>query len=132
VAWLSGRYRATYTRQSSSRWTLRPSCDVFGCATKLRSNGGLIGTLRPQSNGTYELERRTKIGECRIASDDGSRKTWGIYKSFSTIPPRSSALPATPLPEAAAGQTSAQRNSASPWPGSLKSVRTLTQPRTVD
>jgi hypothetical protein len=41
--------------------------------------GGLSGTLRPQSNGTYELERRTKIGECRIASDDGSRKTWGIY-----------------------------------------------------
>lgn len=76
---LTGRYRATYTRQSPSRWTLRPSCDVFGCATKLRSNGGLRGTLRPQSDGTYEFERRTKVGECRIASSDGSRKTWRIF-----------------------------------------------------
>jgi hypothetical protein len=79
VARLSGRYRATYTRQPSSRWTLCPTCDVFGCATRLRSNGGLSGTLRPQGNGTYTLERRTKIGECHLDSSDGSRKTWGIY-----------------------------------------------------
>lgn len=79
TARLAGRYRATYTRQRPSRWTLRPSCDVFGCATRLRSSGGLRGVLRPQSDGTYEFERRTKVGECRIASSDGSRKTWRIY-----------------------------------------------------
>src|SRR3954454_21869194 len=79
TARLSGRYRANYTRGKPARWNLRPSCDVFGCVTALRSSGGFRGTLRPQPDGTYFYDERTKIATCHIRYGDGSTRTYGIY-----------------------------------------------------
>jgi hypothetical protein len=79
AARLSGRYRAKYPGERAARWRLDPQCDVFGCKTRLRSNGGLRGTLIPQANGDYVLNRRQRVGYCRVGFANGSSKTYGIY-----------------------------------------------------
>jgi hypothetical protein len=79
VARLAGRYRAKYPRERAVRWRLDPQCDVFGCRTRLRSRGGLRGTLVPQANGGYVLERRQRAGYCRVEFINGSSRTYGIY-----------------------------------------------------
>jgi hypothetical protein len=79
VARLSGRYRAKYPRERAARWRLDPQCNVFGCRTRLRSSGGLRGTLVPQPNGGYVLDRRQRAGYCRVEFINGSSRTYGIY-----------------------------------------------------
>lgn len=76
---LSGHYHANYLRDEAARWTLRPRCDVFGCKTLLRSSSGLRGTLVPQDDGRYELNRRQRAGSCQVGFVDGTTRTYGIY-----------------------------------------------------
>jgi hypothetical protein len=81
VARLSGRYRLTARRGGPSRrWTLRPRCDVFGCATSVRSSGGLRGTLRPRDDGTYGLTARVRAGRCVVGYSDGTRETLTVFE----------------------------------------------------
>jgi hypothetical protein len=79
VARLAGRYRAKYPRERAARWRLDPQCDVFGCKTRLRSSGGLRGTLIPQATGDYVLNRRQRAGYCRVSFANGSSRIYGIY-----------------------------------------------------
>lgn len=56
---LAGRYRVRYSpygsvaRLTPSKWTLSPSCNYYGCKTKLRSDGGARGDLRLLDDGGY-------------------------------------------------------------------------------
>ena len=78
AARLSGRYQAVY-RSGRSRWTLRPTCDVFGCATRLHSSGGLRGTMRPWGARRYRFKGRERVATCRLGFSDGTSRTYGVY-----------------------------------------------------
>lgn len=86
VSRLAGRWRVTYRHGSktslSSRWRLTPRCDVFGCATRLRSSGGLRGVLRINDGGRYEVQG-APIHEmnCELR-DQASGHLIGSYKVY--------------------------------------------------
>jgi hypothetical protein len=47
---------------SHPTWTLSPTCDYFGCRTRLRSSLGLRGAFLPTKDGDYELAKSRHPG----------------------------------------------------------------------
>ena len=79
AARFSGHYRARYHGGDRARWTLRPTCDVFGCVTRFRSSGKLRGTMRPEGARRYRFADRERVGSCRLGFSDGTSRTYAIY-----------------------------------------------------
>jgi hypothetical protein len=68
---LEGSYRARYTRgEGTATWRLSPTCDLLACNSRLRSSGGLRGTVKLRTNGTYSFtDDLGGIGECVVRNN---------------------------------------------------------------
>ena len=74
---LQGSYRASYTRgEGSTIWHLSPRCDYLACNARLRSNGGLRGTLKLRRDGTYAItDDLAGFGRCVVVNNLTGNRT---------------------------------------------------------
>lgn len=81
----AGAYRIHWTSKHfdgkrRGRWVLRATCDVFGCAARLRSSLGLKGTFRPISARKYRMTRRYRTGDCKFQYTDGGASDHTVFE----------------------------------------------------
>jgi hypothetical protein len=83
TARLAGKLRMTFTglnfHESPARvtWTLRPACELFACATRLRSTTGFTATLRP-TDGRYVVTSTSRV---KVGTFTCDKRVGGVLQS---------------------------------------------------
>ena len=87
AARLSGLWAVRYGsggKGNRARWRLTPTCDFFGCRTRLRSNSGYSGHLRLDGRSRYRFRTRELAATCVLEFADGTRTRYRIFR-YTTV-----------------------------------------------